>query len=81
MIPLGFFLQPPVMAGRDELTPLLLSCPADPSRQEMGVLLLALLLVSLPAMGTKKGVSPGVGFPCCHLAEQGPAGADCTLWG
>lgn len=36
VIPLGFSLRPPAMAGRDGLTLLPLSCPAHPARQETG---------------------------------------------
>lgn len=50
VMPLVFLLHPPVMAGRDELTPLLLSCPANPAWQETG----ASLPASLPATGVRK---------------------------
>lgn len=69
--------------GRINPTPAKLPC----SRQEMGVLLLALLLVSLPATGTRN-VSSGVGDmlpPCCVRScwhWQHPAGLSslCCLW-
>lgn len=54
----------PVVSGRDELTSLLPSCPADPVRQEMS----ALLWASLPATGGGREMSPKTGLPCCCLA-------------
>lgn len=67
------------MAGRDELTPLLLSCLADPSRQEMGALLLALLLPSLH----KEGSVPnpwGLGSHAATLlALTAPCGAELSV--
>lgn len=62
-IPLGFSRHPLVMAGRDELTPLLLSCPADLARQEM-------LCHRCPCQSWVRGreMAPGVGFPWCRLA-------------
>lgn len=79
VILLAFSLHSPVVAGRDELILLLLSCPDDPARQETG----SLLPASLPAPECEEERCP-LGLGSCaamSLCEIVPASAvsNCAL--